>query len=143
KGPMWTSRETWQSRLPSNNHADLLKPFQTLYRPLTIGGYAGEVTGNHSNLPKLPLRLSPLQILGLRDPDEGDWGRLRALQYAQLHKASLTRIMAHALAALLTVSIFGDKAPFWLLCAWLTALALAVGNATRIDRSLAAEERSS
>ena len=101
------------------------------------------MTGNHSNLPKLPLRLSPLQILGLRDPDEGDWGRLRALQYAQLHKASLTRVMAHALAALLTVSIFGDKAPFWLLCAWLTALVLAVGNATRIDRSLAAEERSS
>ena len=44
------------------------------------------VTGNHSDLPKLPLRLTSLQILGLQDPPEGDWARLRALQYAQLHK---------------------------------------------------------
>ena len=105
--------------------------------------YAGAVTGNHSNLPKLPLRLSPLQVLGLRDPEEGDWGRLRALQYAQLHEASLTRVMAHALAALLTVSLFLGKAPLWLLGAWLAVLALAVGNATRIDRGLAAGDRPS
>jgi len=101
------------------------------------------VTGNHSNLPKLPLCLSPLQILGLRDPEEGDWGRLRALQYAQLHQVSLTRIMAHALAALLTVKTFADKAPLLLMGAWLVALALAVGNATRIDRGLAIGNRPS
>ena len=41
--------------------------------------YPGSVTGNHSDLPALPLRLSPLQVLGLRNPDEGDWARLRAL----------------------------------------------------------------
>jgi len=38
------------------------------------------VTGNHTDLPALPLRLSPLQIIGLKDPGQGDWGRLRALQ---------------------------------------------------------------
>ncbi len=99
--------------------------------------------GNHSNLPKLPLRLSPLQILGLQEPAEGDWGRLRALQYAQLHRTSLTRLLAHALAALLTVALFADKVPLWLLGAWLAGLALTVGHATRIDRSLAHSDPSS
>lgn len=101
------------------------------------------MTGNHSNLPKLPLRLSPLQILGLCDPEEGDWGRLRALQYAQLHGTSLTRLLAHALAASLTVVLFVDKAPLWLLVTWLAGLTLAVGHATRIDRSLARGDQSS
>ena len=50
--------------------------------------------GNNSDLPKLPLRLSVLQIIGLKDPDEGNWSRLRALQYAQLHKVQLTRGIA-------------------------------------------------
>ena len=105
--------------------------------------YAGNVTGNHSNLPKLPLRLSPLQILGLQDPDEGDWARLRALQYAQLHKGALTRAAAHAVAALLTVSIFIGQVPLWLLAAWTVGVAVAVWNATRIDRSLADIDRRS
>jgi diguanylate cyclase (GGDEF)-like protein/PAS domain S-box-containing protein len=101
------------------------------------------VTGNHSTLPKLPLRLSPLQILGVRDPEEGDWARLRALQYAELHKVTLTRWIAHALAALLTVSIFIGKAPLWLLAGWVLAVGAAVWNATRIDRSLADIDRRS
>ena len=62
-------------------------------------GYRCGVTGNHSDLPKLPLRLSPLQILGLQDPDEGDWGRLRALQHGKLHQVVLTRAVAHAVAS--------------------------------------------
>ena len=101
------------------------------------------MTGNPSDLPKLPLRLSPLQILGLRDPAEGDWARLRALQYAQLHKVVLARGVAHALAALLTVSTFLGKVPLWLLGIWLVAVAAAVWNATRIDRSLADIDRRS
>ena len=74
-------------------------------------GYRCGVTGNHSDLPKLPLRLSPLQILGLQDPDEGDWGRLRALQHGKLHQVVLTRAVAHAVAALLTVSVFIGRKP--------------------------------
>jgi diguanylate cyclase (GGDEF)-like protein/PAS domain S-box-containing protein len=105
--------------------------------------YVVAVTANHSDLPKLPLRLSPMQILGLQDPEEGDWARLRALQYAQLHKVVLTRAVAHALAALLTVSIFIGKAPLWLLVPWVVAVAAAVWNATRIDRSLADIDRRS
>ena len=101
------------------------------------------MTGNHSDLPKLPLRLSPLQILGLRDPDEGDWGRLRALQYAQLHRGGLTRMVSHGLATLITVSVFLGKVPLWLLGPWVAAALAAMLNATRIDRSLADIDRRS
>ena len=68
--------------------------------------YAGTVTGNHSDLPKLPLRLSPLQILGLQDPDECDWARLRGLQYAEIHTVALMRIASQALAGLIAVTLF-------------------------------------
>ena len=105
--------------------------------------YFGAVTGNHSDLPKLPLKLSALQILGLQDPVEGDWARLRALQYSQLHKIVLTRSMAHGLAAVLTVSIFAGQIPLWALGAWLAALGAAVWNSTRIDRGLADIDRRS
>ena len=101
------------------------------------------MTGDHTDLPKLPLRLSPLQIIGLKDPDEGSWARLRALQYAQLHKVQLTRGIAHALAAIITVSIFVGKVPIVLLAAWAVVVAGAVLNATRIDRGLADIDRRS
>jgi len=108
-----------------------------------LPGYPVAVSGNHSDLPKLPLRLTPVQILGLRDPEDGDWARLRALQYGQLHKVVLTRAVAHALAALLTFSLYVGKAPLWLLGAWLVAVGAAVWNSTRIDRSLTDIDRRS
>jgi diguanylate cyclase (GGDEF)-like protein len=101
------------------------------------------VTGNHSDLPALPLRLSPLQILGLRDPGEGDWARLRALQYSQLHRVGLTRAISHGLAALITVSIFIGNVPVLFLGMWLAAAVAAVWNATRIDARLADIDRRS
>jgi diguanylate cyclase (GGDEF)-like protein/PAS domain S-box-containing protein len=99
------------------------------------------VNGAHSDLPKLPLRLSALEIVGLRHPGEGDWARLRALQYGQLHSVTLTRGICHALAAIITVSIFFDAVPGWLLGLWLIAAAAAVVNSIRIDRSLADIDR--
>ncbi len=99
------------------------------------------MTGNTSDLPKLPLRLSSLQILGLRDPDEGEWAGLRGLQYARLSKVTLTRAVTHTLAAALTVSLFAGQAPAWLLGGWLAALAAAVWLAASIDRGLANVDR--
>ena len=81
--------------------------------------------GNNSDLPKLPLRLSVLQIIGLKDPDEGNWSRLRALQYAQLHKVQLTRAIAHALAVVTTVSLFLGKVPVVMLVGWAAAVGAA------------------
>ena len=101
------------------------------------------VTGNNSDLPKLPLRLTALQILGLRDPHEGDWARVRSLQYAHLDRGGLTRMVSHGLATLITVTMFATKVPLWLLGPWLLAALVAVLNATRIDRSLADIDRRS
>ncbi|HLV06988.1 MAG TPA: EAL domain-containing protein [Croceibacterium sp.] len=99
------------------------------------------MTGNTSDLPKLPLRLTPLQILGLRNPDEGEWAGVRGLQYAKLSKVTHTRAIAHTLGALLTVSLYAEAAPAWLLGGWLAALAAAVWLAARIDRGLANVDR--
>ncbi len=94
------------------------------------------MTANHSDLPKLPLRLTALQVLGLKDPDEGDWAKLRTLQYAGLERVQLTRSLAHALAALVTAGLFIGKAPLALVVGWLAAIGLSVWTATRIDKSL-------
>jgi diguanylate cyclase (GGDEF)-like protein/PAS domain S-box-containing protein len=104
-------------------------------------GYARGVNGAHSDLPKLPLRLPLLQVIGLRDPDEGDWARLRALQYSQLHRVALKRGICHALAAIVTVGIFRAEVPGWLLGGWLLAATLALVNSIRIDRGLADIDR--
>ena len=73
------------------------------------------MNGNHSELPTLPLRLSPLQILGLRNPSEGDWARLRALQYAEIHTVAPLRIGSQALAGAVAVSLFVGTFPHWIL----------------------------
>ncbi|KRA83903.1 putative bifunctional diguanylate cyclase/phosphodiesterase [Altererythrobacter sp. Root672] len=97
------------------------------------------MSANPSELPTL--RLSALELLGLKGPADGDWARVRALQYGQLHKTVLIRTIAHALAASVTVSVFVGKVPVWLLGLWLVAAVAATWNTIRIDRSLADIDR--
>lgn len=99
------------------------------------------MTGNHSHLPSLPLRLSALEILGLREPAEGDWAHLRTLQYAEIHKIGLLRAISNTLAAVMTVGLFLGKVPAWILAAWALGLGVAVWNAIRVDRRLADLDR--
>jgi len=99
--------------------------------------YPGSVTVNHSDLPALPLRLSPLQVLGLRNPDEGDWARLRALQYAAIHKVAPLRIASQSLAGMVAVSLFAGQLHSGLLIGWFAALMFALWTQTRIDRAFA------
>ncbi len=101
------------------------------------------MTGEHSSLPTLPLRLSALQILGLRDPPDGDWSRLRALQYSEIRKVCLSRIVSHSLAATMAVLLFADSVPGWVLGTWILLLVAAVWNTTRIDRSFVDIDRRS
>ncbi len=89
-----------------------------------------------SGLPTLPLRLGALEIVGFADPSEGDWARLRVLQYRELQGTSTTRTIGHLLAALLTLSLFWDDVPRLLLGAWLAALALAMTNVFTIESAL-------
>ncbi|WP_340586829.1 putative bifunctional diguanylate cyclase/phosphodiesterase [Erythrobacter alti] len=89
---------------------------------------------NPTGLPKLPLQLGPLQVIGLRDPDEGDWSRLRALQYSELYKASRIRLAAHGIAAIMAVSLLVGTLPAWALGIWLVVVVAGVANVGRVDR---------
>jgi diguanylate cyclase (GGDEF)-like protein/PAS domain S-box-containing protein len=95
------------------------------------------VTGSPSDLPKLPLRLGALEILGVRDPQDGDWGRLRALQCAQLDQLLLTRSVSQVMAALIALGIFAGKLPWLMLGLWAAGMGAAIWNAWGIDRRLA------
>ncbi len=93
------------------------------------------MSDKHSGLPTLPLQMSFLQVIGLRDPAEGDWTRLRTLQYSELHQVSLIRIAAHGLAAMLTVVLYRQSIAHWVLAIWLLSVVAAVWNVGRIDRN--------
>lgn len=92
---------------------------------------------NPTGLPKLPLRLNALQVVGLRDPGEGDWARLRALQYSDLHKVSRIRLVAHGIAAIMVVTLYAKTLPAWGLGLWFLAVIAAVTNVGRVDRKFA------
>jgi diguanylate cyclase (GGDEF)-like protein/PAS domain S-box-containing protein len=101
------------------------------------------VSDAHSELPGLPLRLSNLALIGLKQPEEGSWGRLRALQYGRLSENSLFRVTIHTVAVLITLAIFAGKVPMVALGVWSATVAGALWNTTSIDRGLANVERSS
>ena len=99
------------------------------------------MSDKHSGLPSLPLRLTALQVLGLRDPDEGDWSRLRTLQYCELHRVSLIRVAAHGVCALMAFMLYFGHVATWELCLWLGGVVVAVLNVGRLDRGFADVER--
>ena len=90
----------------------------------------------HSDLPQLPLRLSNLAVIGVTQPQEGSWARLRALQYPRLERMALSRFLAHAIALFLTFSIFWNKVNPVILALWVVALVGALFHASRVDDGL-------
>jgi len=95
------------------------------------------VTDSHSELPQLPLKLPLLALIGIRDPEQGNWAALRAIQYAQIHRLSRSRALAHVMSAFVTVGLFFGKVPALALAPWVLGLAAALWNSLRIDRALA------
>ena len=95
------------------------------------------MTDSHSELPQLPLKLPLLALIGIRDPEQGSWAALRAIQYAQIHRLSRSRALAHVMSALVTVGLFFGKVPALALAPWVLGLAAALWNSLRIDRALA------
>ena len=92
-------------------------------------------------MPVQTLHLSALQVLGLSDPVDGDWSRLRGLHYADLYRISVRRALAHVAAGIITISMFADVVILPLIAAWAVALLLALWNAARLDQMLADIER--
>ena len=95
------------------------------------------MSDGHSDLPKLPLRLSATQVLGLKDTKDGDWSRLRSLQYASLYKEALARAVANAGAVLVAISIYSTHVHGVLLFLWSLAQLLVMLILVRIDRKFA------
>ncbi|BBC72592.1 GGDEF domain-containing protein [Altererythrobacter sp. B11] len=95
------------------------------------------MAGNQSDLPTLPLRLSALEIIGLRDPEGGGGARLRALQYGEIHRMSRGRILGHGMAVLIVLGLYSHQVPLLELLLWAAALAAALWNSIRLDRRFA------
>ncbi|WP_353228540.1 EAL domain-containing protein [Novosphingobium sp.] len=84
----------------------------------------------------MPTRLPWLAVLGLTDPSDGDWGRLRCLQFAGLSRLTVARVMAHALGAVLMMRVLPGHVGMVFSLLWLALLVAAVVVSTTIDRNL-------
>ncbi len=96
---------------------------------------------NPSTALSLPDDLSMRAVLGLTDPNDGDWARLRGLQYSGLAKVCRQRILAHIIAAIATVLIFAETIHVSVLAGWLVALAGTLYYGAKFDNSLGDADR--
>jgi diguanylate cyclase (GGDEF)-like protein/PAS domain S-box-containing protein len=97
---------------------------------------------DRSNPPsQLPADMPILALLGLRDPENGDWNRLRALQFSQINETARLRVLVHAVCAIIAITTYIGKAPVALLAVFAICLATALQFTLRTDRALTVGER--
>ena len=84
----------------------------------------------------LPKDLPVPAVLGIVDPEDGDWPRLRGLQFASLARNTWARLGVHGIAALGTAALFIGTIHWALLLGWLVLLAGTLTHAFRFDRTL-------
>jgi diguanylate cyclase (GGDEF)-like protein/PAS domain S-box-containing protein len=82
-----------------------------------------------------------MAVLGLSDPGDGDWVRLRGLQYSSLARVTQARILAHSIAALGLVRLYYSSIHFGLICLWLFALGASLWYGAKIDKTLGDADR--
>ncbi|CAH0495834.1 bifunctional diguanylate cyclase/phosphodiesterase [Novosphingobium sp. CECT 9465] len=88
-----------------------------------------------------PTKLPILAVIGLKDPAEGDWGRLRGLQFSSLSRLTFVRLLGHAMAALLVLQTYQDVIhPAFLTC-WMALLVGVLISGARFDRSMVNADR--
>jgi diguanylate cyclase (GGDEF)-like protein/PAS domain S-box-containing protein len=90
---------------------------------------------------KLPRELPVMAVLGLADPDTGDWARLRGLQYASLSKITVGRTLTNAMAAMATVQICFSVINTILLIGWALMLAGTMWYSAVLDKTLVDADR--
>ena len=78
-----------------------------------------------------------LAILGLTSPGRDDWAHLRGLQYAKLADGIALRMVAHALAAALSIWVYFGTVTIIALVAWALALFGVLYYGVRCDKGLA------
>jgi diguanylate cyclase (GGDEF)-like protein/PAS domain S-box-containing protein len=89
----------------------------------------------------LPRDLPLLAILGLTDPEEGDWGRLRGLQYSHIAKVTIASLLAHGIGALIVVSTYLKTVNPLLLVGWFAVLGATLYYGGRSGRSMGDADR--
>ena len=80
-------------------------------------------------------------MLGLNDSAEGDWGRLRGLQYSGLARLTRPRLAAHGLAALLVVQALAGAVHLAILLAWVGLLGGVLVWGARFEQTLEDADR--
>ena len=89
----------------------------------------------------LPKELPALAVLGLTDPRDGDWARLRGLQYAGIAQATGLRVIGNIVAGVgLAVLMAGQVNPA-LIAGWLLLLLVTLAVSAIDDRKLADADR--
>ena len=89
----------------------------------------------------LPTELPVLAVLGLSDPEDGDWARLRGLQYSSLSSATLARTSVQTAAALATVALLLGEIHLVAILVWLALVATSLWHARKVDLSLTDADR--
>lgn len=72
-----------------------------------------------------------MAVLALSEPAEGDWPRLRGLQYANLAEAWRQRLLVHSLAALLAAFAALGEVHLALIGGWLAAVGFVISRGLR------------
>lgn len=80
-------------------------------------------------------------MIGLRDPAEGDWGRLRGLQFSSLARLTFARLLGHGMAALLVLQTYRLSIHPALLVGWMALLVGILISSVRFDRSMIDADR--
>ncbi len=82
-----------------------------------------------------------MSVLGLSDASDGDWERLRGLQYSSLTRVTVPRLLANAIAAVAVAQIYFRVIHIAFVVVWLAALAASLYHSARCDRSLSDADR--
>ncbi|MCC6925345.1 GGDEF and EAL domain-containing protein [Novosphingobium sp.] len=82
-----------------------------------------------------------MAVLGLSDTQDGDWGRLRGLQYSSLARVTQVRVIAHVIAALAAMKVYFGTVHLAALLGWFAALGASLYHGAMIDKSLVDVDR--
>ncbi len=77
---------------------------------------------NRHDLPALPDHVPALALLGLVDPDDVDWSRIRALQYGKMAQGITLRLVMQIVGAVLAIWAYMGSVSHIALAAWALAL---------------------
>jgi diguanylate cyclase (GGDEF)-like protein/PAS domain S-box-containing protein len=104
-------------------------------------GYSECVNKRPSNKNALPKELPIPAVLGLTDPDDGDWARLRGIQYSCLGHSTFGRVGTQVSAMLATAALVFGQISILVVLGWAALTGLTLWRGTKIDRTLIDADR--